>query len=110
MIKCDAIIMGADQAGRLLARHIPGTNMGAAIIERSRFGGTCVRPGCTPTKTLVGGDCAVHLARRSTKFGFTAADIKVDMQRVKSVQGSCRQAIQRQIRAVIEKSGPLPYP
>ena len=56
----DAIIIGTGQAGPSLARRLAGSGMTVAIIERSRFGGTCVNTGCTPTKTLVASAYAVH--------------------------------------------------
>ena len=49
----DAIIIGTGQAGPSLARRLAGAGMKVAIVERGRFGGTCVNTGCTPTKTLV---------------------------------------------------------
>jgi pyruvate/2-oxoglutarate dehydrogenase complex dihydrolipoamide dehydrogenase (E3) component len=55
-----------------------------AIIERDKFGGTCVNTGCTPTKTLVASAYAIHVARRGTEFGFTVGDLRVDMTRVKA--------------------------
>jgi pyruvate/2-oxoglutarate dehydrogenase complex dihydrolipoamide dehydrogenase (E3) component len=85
MANYDAIIIGTGQAGPSLARRLAGSGMKVAIIERSRFGGTCVNTGCTPTKTLVASAYAVHLARRGAEFGFSAAgEIAVDMKRVKA--------------------------
>jgi pyruvate/2-oxoglutarate dehydrogenase complex dihydrolipoamide dehydrogenase (E3) component len=51
--KYDAIVIGTGQAGPSLAVRLAGTGMKVAIIERKRFGGTCVNNGCIPTKTLV---------------------------------------------------------
>ena len=45
----DAIIIGTGQAGPSLAGRLTGAGMKAAIIERQRFGGTCVNTGCIPT-------------------------------------------------------------
>jgi pyruvate/2-oxoglutarate dehydrogenase complex dihydrolipoamide dehydrogenase (E3) component len=47
----DAIIIGTDQAGPPLAARFAGAGKTVAIIERHKFGGTCVNTGCTPTKT-----------------------------------------------------------
>ncbi len=59
--------------------------MKVAVIERDRFGGTCVNTGCTPTKTLVASAYAVHMARRGADYGFTVGgEVKVDMERVKA--------------------------
>ena len=47
----DAIIIGTGQAGPPLAAGFAGAGKTVAIIERHKFGGTCVNTGCTPTKT-----------------------------------------------------------
>ena len=65
MTTYDAIIIGTGQAGPPLARRLAGSGMKVAIIERGRFGGTCINTGCTPTKTLVASAYAVPLAPRS---------------------------------------------
>src|SRR5690349_1582954 len=52
-----------------LARRLAGAGMKVAIIERHRFGGTCVNTGCTPTKTLVASAYAAHMARRGADYG-----------------------------------------
>ncbi len=39
--------------------------MRVAVIERSKFGGTCVNTGCVPTKTLVASAYVAHMARRA---------------------------------------------
>ena len=49
----DAIIIGTGQAGPSLAARFAGAGKTVAIIERHKFGGTCVNTGCIPTKTLV---------------------------------------------------------
>ncbi len=49
----DAIVIGTGQAGPALAARLSEAGMQVAIIERKRFGGTCVNTGCIPTKTLV---------------------------------------------------------
>jgi len=47
----DAIIIGTGQAGPPLAARFAGDGKTVAIIERHKFGGTCVNTGCTSTKT-----------------------------------------------------------
>jgi pyruvate/2-oxoglutarate dehydrogenase complex dihydrolipoamide dehydrogenase (E3) component len=55
-----------------------------AIIERHKFGGTCVNTGCIPTKTLVASAYAIHVAGRGAEYGFAVGDVCVDMKRVKA--------------------------
>jgi pyruvate/2-oxoglutarate dehydrogenase complex dihydrolipoamide dehydrogenase (E3) component len=81
----DAIIIGTGQAGPPLAARFAGAGKTVAIIERGKFGGTCVNTGCTPTKTLVASAYAIHVARRGAEYGFaTDGDVRVDMKRVKA--------------------------
>src|SRR5690242_19979733 len=83
--KFDAIIIGTGQAGPSLAARVSAAGMNVAIIERHKFGGTCVNTGCIPTKTLVASAHAIHVARRGAEYGFAInGDVRVDMKRVKA--------------------------
>jgi pyruvate/2-oxoglutarate dehydrogenase complex dihydrolipoamide dehydrogenase (E3) component len=84
MKRFDAIIIGTGQAGPPLAARFAGAGKTVAIIERHKFGGTCVNTGCIPTKTLVASAYAAHVARRGTEYGFATGDVRVDMKRVKA--------------------------
>ena len=80
----DAIIIGTGQSGPSLAHRLAGAGMRVAIIERYRFGGTCVNTGCTPTKTLVASAYVAHTARRAGEYGVMIdGAIGVDMKKVK---------------------------
>jgi pyruvate/2-oxoglutarate dehydrogenase complex dihydrolipoamide dehydrogenase (E3) component len=102
MATYDAIIIGTGQAGPALARRLAGSGMKVAIVERGRFGGTCVNTGCTPTKTLVASAYAAHMARRGADYGFSAGEIKVDMKRVKArkdhVAGRSNRGVERSLK------------
>ena len=81
----DAIIIGTGQAGPSLAGRLAAAGNTVAIIERGKFGGTCVNTGCIPTKTLISSAYAAHLARRGAEYGFAIpGDVRVDMRRVKA--------------------------
>ena len=47
----DAIVIGTGQSGPPLAARLADEGMKVAVIERKKFGGTCVNVGCVPTKT-----------------------------------------------------------
>ena len=104
MPQFDAIIIGTGQAGPSLAHRLAATGQRVAIIERHRFGGTCVNTGCTPTKTLVACAYAAHLARRAGDFGVSVAGpITVDMRKVKArkdyVLGFSNRGVERALRS-----------
>jgi pyruvate/2-oxoglutarate dehydrogenase complex dihydrolipoamide dehydrogenase (E3) component len=84
MNRYDAIIIGTGQAGPSLAERLAGSGMQVAVIERGRFGGTCVNNGCTPTKTLIASAYAAHMARRAADYGVETGAVKVDMPQVKA--------------------------
>lgn len=103
MAAYDAIIIGTGQSGPALARRLAGAGQKVAVIERGRFGGTCVNTGCTPTKTLVASAYAVHMARRGADYGFTVGgEIKVDMKRIKArkddIAGASSKGVERSMR------------
>ena len=78
----DAIIVGAGQAGPALAGRLTEAGQTVCLVERKRFGGTCVNTGCMPTKTLVASAYAAHLARRSEEFGVVTGPVSIDFARV----------------------------
>src|SRR3954465_12726285 len=81
----DAIVVGTGQAGPALAARLAGAGMKVAVIERDKFGGTCVNDGCTPTKTMVASAYAARLAQRCTEYGVSmGGKATVDMKRVKA--------------------------
>jgi pyruvate/2-oxoglutarate dehydrogenase complex dihydrolipoamide dehydrogenase (E3) component len=85
MKRFDAIIIGTGQAGPSLAARFSAAGRTVAVIERGKFGGTCVNTGCIPTKTMVASAYAAHIARRGAEYGFTVSnDVRVDMKRVKA--------------------------
>jgi pyruvate/2-oxoglutarate dehydrogenase complex dihydrolipoamide dehydrogenase (E3) component len=57
----DVIVIGTGQAGPSLAARFAAAGMAVAILERHKFGGTCVNTGCIPTKTLVSSAYATYI-------------------------------------------------
>ena len=99
----DSIVIGTGQAGPSLAHRLAAAGQRVAIIERHRFGGTCVNTGCTPTKTLVACAYAAHLARRAGDYGVSVpGPVTVDMRKVKArkdyVLGFSTRGVERGLR------------
>jgi pyruvate/2-oxoglutarate dehydrogenase complex dihydrolipoamide dehydrogenase (E3) component len=81
----DAIVIGTGQAGPPLVVRLAKSGRKTAILERQRFGGTCVNTGCIPTKTLIASARAAHVARHAALFGVAIdGGIRVEMPRVKA--------------------------
>jgi hypothetical protein len=76
-----------------------------AVIERGTFGGTCVNTGCIPTKTLVAGAYAAHMARCAADFRVRLeGSVRVDMPRVKArkdeISESSRRGVEQSLRTL----------
>jgi pyruvate/2-oxoglutarate dehydrogenase complex dihydrolipoamide dehydrogenase (E3) component len=81
----DAIVVGTGQAGPSLAQRLSAAGMSVAVIERKRFGGTCVNTGCIPTKTLIASARAAWVASRAADYGVVVdGAVRVDMRKVKA--------------------------
>jgi pyruvate/2-oxoglutarate dehydrogenase complex dihydrolipoamide dehydrogenase (E3) component len=81
----DTIVIGTGQSGPALAHRFAAAGKRVAIIERKRFGGTCVNNGCIPTKSLIASARAAHVARRAADFGVVIeGPVRVDMKAVKA--------------------------
>ncbi|MBE0632078.1 MAG: FAD-containing oxidoreductase, partial [Burkholderia vietnamiensis] len=92
------------QAGPPLAARLAGAGMKVAIVERGRFGGTCVNTGCIPTKTLIASAYAAHLARRAHEYGVSAGPVSVDMKAVKArkdaIAGRSNHGVEQWVRGL----------
>jgi pyruvate/2-oxoglutarate dehydrogenase complex dihydrolipoamide dehydrogenase (E3) component len=111
MRRFDAIIIGTGQAGPPLTARFSNAGKTVAIIERHKFGGTCVNTGCIPTKTMVASAYAAHVARRGAEYGFTVnGDVRVDMKRIKArkdaVSGRSNTGVEEWLRRIEKLYGP----
>lgn len=104
----DAVVIGTGQAGPPLAVRLAEAGLRVAIVERGRFGGTCVNNGCIPTKTLVASAYAACLARRAAEYGVETGPVRVDMKRVKArkdaIAGGFSQGVEHWLRGTANVS------
>lgn len=105
MARYDALIIGTGQAGPSLAGRLAAAGMSVAIIERGRFGGTCVNVGCIPTKAMVASAKAAHIARRALEYGVVLPGaVKVDMKLVKArkdqISGRSQAGVEKWLRGM----------
>jgi pyruvate/2-oxoglutarate dehydrogenase complex dihydrolipoamide dehydrogenase (E3) component len=99
----DAIVIGTGQAGPSLAVRLAKAGQRVAVIERNRFGGTCVNTGCIPTKALVASARVAHMARRAGDFGVEiGGPVSVNMKRVKArkdeIAGASETGVEKWLR------------
>ncbi|KGM32474.1 FAD-containing oxidoreductase [Inquilinus limosus] len=105
MTSYDAIIIGTGQAGPALADRLSRAGQRVAVIERARFGGTCVNTGCIPTKTMVASAYAARMAQRAAEYGVVLPGPPgIDMRRVKArkdeVSGQSRVGVEGWMRGL----------
>ena len=101
----DAIIVGTGQAGPSLAGRLTAAGKKVEVIERGKFGGTCINTGCIPTKAMVASAHAAHIARRAADFGIQiAAEVIVNMQQVKArkdqISGQSRSGVENHLKTM----------
>lgn len=105
MERYDAIVIGSGQSGPPLAARLANAGMRVAIVERGKFGGTCVNNGCTPTKAMVASAYVARLARTAGPYGIEIdGSVKVDMGRVKArkdaIAGKSSDSVERWMRSL----------
>ena len=83
MDQYDGIIIGSGQGGNPLALALAAAGWKTALVESTHVGGTCINVGCTPTKTMMASARAAYTARRSSDYGVEAAEIKIDMKKIR---------------------------
>ena len=67
----DLVVVGAG-SGNLLFGHADLSDWRVAIVERDRFGGTCLNRGCIPSKMLVHTADVADTVRDAERFGVHA--------------------------------------
>jgi len=101
----DAVVIGTGQAGTPLAARLAKAGRKVAIIERGRFGGTCVNTGCIPTKAMVASARAAYVARRASDFGVEiSGGVYVDMKRVKARKDKISAASRTGVEKMLESA------
>jgi pyruvate/2-oxoglutarate dehydrogenase complex dihydrolipoamide dehydrogenase (E3) component len=81
----DAIIIGTGQSGPALAARLSSEGRKVAILERKRFGGTCVNNGCIPSKALIASARTAYVAQQASNYGIEIdSPIRVNMKKVKA--------------------------
>src|SRR3954467_8403416 len=75
----DVIVIGAGPGGYVAAIRAAQLGLKTACIDKeARFGGTCLRVGCIPSKALLDASQKIYLAQHH----FAATGIAVDNPRV----------------------------
>jgi mycothione reductase len=76
MTEYDLVIVGAGSGNMLPTAAVD--RMRVAIVERDRFGGTCLNRGCIPSKMLVHAADVAETVRGAAEFGIRAELVGAD--------------------------------
>jgi dihydrolipoamide dehydrogenase len=74
----DVAVVGGGPGGYVAALRAAQLGAVTAIIEKDRFGGTCLVRGCIPTKALLQSSELYTLAKGGAPFGVVAGDLSFD--------------------------------
>ncbi len=83
MINYDYVIIGSG-AGLMVLESALSSGYNCAIVENSKFGGTCLTKGCIPSKMLVYPADLIREAREGKKIGLDFAQPSVDWGKISS--------------------------
>lgn len=81
MKQYDIIVIGAGRASNL-ARNAGKAGKKVAIIEKSKFGGTCPNRGCVPSKLLIGYAEVARAVQESSRHFIDASIDKIDVEKI----------------------------
>ena len=77
-LQVDVAVIGAGTAGMVAYSQARRHAERVVMIEGERFGTTCARVGCMPSKLLIAAADAAHLVRHSGQFGIGVHEVGID--------------------------------
>lgn len=87
----DLCVIGAGAGGLSVAAAAAAMGVAVVLIEKGEMGGDCLNSGCVPSKALLAAAHAAHRARKMSRLGVTADNIRVDFPVVMAhVRGAIR--------------------
>jgi hypothetical protein len=78
----DAVVLGAGEAGTIVASLAVESGLSVALVYREPWGSTCLNVGCVPSKFLIHRARVAHLTRTAGRFGVQAGDPTVDLHTI----------------------------
>ena len=79
----DVIVIGAG-SGLVISSMASQLGLKVAVIEKERFGGTCLNVGCIPSKILIHSADVAETIKNSEKFGIKTSGIKIDWNKIQN--------------------------
>lgn len=76
-------MIGGGSGGLACAKRAAGYGASVAVIEGSRYGGTCVNVGCVPKKVMFNASHVMESIRHAKEFGITVGEVSFDWAKLK---------------------------
>lgn len=88
-LQADVVVIGAGSAGMVAYKSAVRAGKKVLLVEGGKFGTTCARVGCMPSKLLIAAADVAHVAQNTAPFGVhVEGQVRIDgkavMQRVRS--------------------------
>lgn len=82
MEQLDAVVIGAGEAGAIVASNAISAGMRVAMLYREPYGSTCVNVGCVPSKFMIHRAKVAHTVRTTQRFGISAGAPRIDLETI----------------------------
>lgn len=80
----DVIVIGGGPGGYVAAIRAAQLGKKVALIERDKFGGTCLNRGCIPTKALYKEAEILNTLKRIDEYGISIDSYKIDVEKIQT--------------------------
>lgn len=80
----DVIVIGGGPGGYVAAIRAAQLGKKVALIEKDKFGGTCLNRGCIPTKALYREAEILNTLKRIDEYGISIDSYKVDVEKIQT--------------------------
>ena len=101
----DVAVVGGGPGGYVAALRAAQLGAVTAIIEKDRFGGTCLVRGCIPTKALLQSSELYTLAKGGAPFGVVAGNLSFDWPAAQKRKSSVVDQLVKGVEGLLKAGG-----
>jgi dihydrolipoamide dehydrogenase len=101
----DVVVIGGGPGGYVCAVRASQLGLKAAVVERSKIGGTCLNSGCIPTKAMLQVAKYLRCIDRAREFGIDCAGRELNVETVVSRSLEIVSGMNRGVSGLMSKNG-----
>src|SRR3989475_3131125 len=101
----DVVIVGGGPGGYVAALRAAQLGAKTAIVEKDRFGGTCLVRGCIPTKALLQSSELYTLAKAGAEYGLVTDSLAFDWAAAQKRQSAVVDQLVKGVEGLLEAGG-----